>query len=138
LAGEVAGERQQRSSGGAPAGTRTAAREEAMLNNALPRELPCGLGKTPGRSPGAEDRRRGELGGGDPAAATGTRAPAIVRLGLINKRLGELLGCTRKSLSARGSGGVDWREVHTGGANGGTTVARCGCACARGTVGVGL
>jgi hypothetical protein len=90
LVRKVAGERRRRSSGGAPAGTQTAAREEAMLNNALRRELPCGLGKTPGRSPGAEDRRRG--GGGGPAAAAGTRAPAIVRLELINKRLGELLG----------------------------------------------
>jgi hypothetical protein len=138
LAGEVAGERRRRSSGGAPAGTRTAAREEAMLNNALPRELPCGLGKTLGRSPGAEDRRRGELGGGGPAAAAGSWAPVIVRLGLINKRLGELLGCTRKSSSARGSGGVDWREVHTGGANGGTAVTRGGCACARGMAGADL
>jgi hypothetical protein len=138
LAGEVAGERRRRSSGGAPAGTRTAAREEAMLNNALPRELPCGPGKTPSRSPGAEDRRRGELGGSGPAAAAETRAPAIVRLGLINKRLGELLRCTRKSLSARGSGSVDWREVHTGGANGGTAVAQGGCACVRGTAGASL
>jgi hypothetical protein len=81
-----------------------------MLNNALPRELPCGLGKTLGRPPGAEDRRRGELG-------------------LINKRLGELLECTRKGLGARGGESVDWREVRTGGANGGTTVARGGCAC---------
>jgi hypothetical protein len=62
-----------------------------MLNNVPPRELPCGLGKTLGRSTGAEDRRRGELDGGGPAAAAGARAPAIVRLGLINKRLGELL-----------------------------------------------
>jgi hypothetical protein len=133
LAGEVAGERRRRSSGGAPAGTQTAAQEEAMLNNAPPWELPCGLEKTPGRSPGAEDRQRGELGGGGSAAAAETRAPAIVRLGLINKRLGELLGCTRKSLSTRGSGSVYWREVHTGGANGGTAVAQGGCACARGT-----
>jgi hypothetical protein len=73
---------------------------------------------------GAEDRRRGELGGGGQAAAAGTQVPTIVRLGLINKWLGELFGCTRKSLSARGSGGVDWREVRTGGANGGTAVAR--------------
>jgi hypothetical protein len=64
LAGELAGERRRRSNDGAPAGTRTAAREEAMLNNALPRELPCSLEKTPGRSPSPEDRRRGELGGG--------------------------------------------------------------------------
>jgi hypothetical protein len=34
----------------------------------------------------------GELGGGVPATAAGTQAPAIVRLGLTNKRLGELLG----------------------------------------------
>jgi hypothetical protein len=138
LAGEVAGERRRQSSGGATAGTRTAVREKATLNDALPRELPCGLGKTLGRSPGAEDQRRGELGGGGPAVAAGTWAPAIVRLGLINKRLGELLGCTRKSLSARGSGAVDWREVHTGGANGGTAVAQGGCACARGTIGADI
>jgi hypothetical protein len=62
-----------------------------MLNNVLLRELPCGLGKMLGRSPGAEDRRRGELVGGGPAAAVGARTPAIVWLGLINKRLGELL-----------------------------------------------
>jgi hypothetical protein len=60
-------------------------REGAMLNNVLPRELPCGLGKALGRSPGTEDRRRGELDGGGPAAAAGAQAPAIVRLGLINK-----------------------------------------------------
>jgi hypothetical protein len=76
-----------------------------------------------GRSQGAEDRQRGELGGGGPAAAAGTRVPAIVRLVLINKWLRELLGFTRKCLSARGSGGVDWREMHTDGANGGTLVA---------------
>jgi hypothetical protein len=104
-------------------------REKAMLNNALPRELPCGLGKMLGRPPGAEDRRRGELGGGGPAATAGTRAPAIMRLILINKRLGELLGCTRKSVGARGGEGVDWREVRTGCANGGMSVARGGCAC---------
>jgi hypothetical protein len=109
-----------------------------MLNNTLPRELPCGLGRTLGRSPGAEDRRRGELGGGGPAAAAGTRAPAIVRLGLINKHLWELLGCTRKSLGAPGGEGVDWREVRTGGANGATAVARGGCAWARGAAGAGL
>jgi hypothetical protein len=138
LAGEVAGERRRQSSGGAAAGTRTTVREKAMLNNALPRELPCGLWKTLGRSPGAEDRWRGELGGGGPAAAAGTRGLAIVRLSLINKRLGELLGCTRKSLSARGGEGVDWREVRTGGANGGTTVAQGGRACVRGAIGAGL
>jgi hypothetical protein len=39
-------------------------REKEMLNNTLPRELPCGLGKMLGRPPGAEDWRRGEVGGG--------------------------------------------------------------------------
>jgi hypothetical protein len=64
-----------------------------MLNNVLHRGLPCGLEKTLGRSPDAEDRRSGELGGGGggPTAAAGARAPAIVWLGLINKRLRELL-----------------------------------------------
>jgi hypothetical protein len=90
-----------------------------VLNNALHRELPCGLGKRLGRSPGAEDRQRGELDGGGPAAAAGARTPAIVRLGLINKRLGELLGSTMNSLGACGGEGVDGREVRTGGDNGG-------------------
>jgi hypothetical protein len=84
-------ERRQRRRGGAAAGTRTAVRKGAPLNNVLHRELPCGLGKTLGRSPGTEDRRRGELDGGGPTAAAGARAPAIVGLGLINKRLRELL-----------------------------------------------
>jgi hypothetical protein len=66
-------------------------RKGALLNNVLHRELPCGLGKMLGSSPGAEDRREGELVGGGPATAAGARAPAIVRLDLINKRLGELL-----------------------------------------------
>jgi hypothetical protein len=47
-----------------------------------------------------------------------------VQLGLISKQLGELLGCTRKGSEACGGEGVDWREVRTGGANGGTAVAR--------------
>jgi hypothetical protein len=68
-----------------------AVREGAMLNNVLHREPPCGLGKALGRSLGAEDRRRGELVGGGPAAAAGARVPAIVRLSLINKQLEELL-----------------------------------------------
>jgi hypothetical protein len=96
----------------------------AGLKHVLHGKLPCGLGKTLGRSPGSEDRRRAELGGGGPAAAAGARAPVIVRLGLINKRLGELLGCTRKGSRACGGEGIDWREVRTGGANGGTAVAR--------------
>jgi hypothetical protein len=72
-------------------GAQTAVRKGAVLNNVLHQELPGGLEKMLGRSPGAEDRRRGELVGGGPAAAPRARTPAIVRLGLINKRLGELL-----------------------------------------------
>jgi hypothetical protein len=67
-------------------------REGAGLNHVLHRELPCDLGKALRRSQGLENRRRGELDGGGPAAAAGARAPAIVRLSLINKRLTELLG----------------------------------------------
>jgi hypothetical protein len=52
-----------------------------MLNNVLHRELPCGLGKMLSRSPGAEDRRRGELDGGGPAAAAEARAPVCRQLG---------------------------------------------------------
>jgi hypothetical protein len=96
----------------------------AGLNHVLHEKLPCALGKTLGRRLGSEDRRRGELGDGGPAAAAGTRTPTIVRLRLINKRLGELLGCTRKGSGACGGEGVDWREVRTGGTNGGTAVSR--------------
>jgi hypothetical protein len=66
-------------------------REGAGLNHVLHRELPCDLGKALGRSPGLENRRRGELDGGGPVAAAGTRVPTNVWLGLINKRLGEVL-----------------------------------------------
>jgi hypothetical protein len=91
-----------------------AMRKGVVLNNVLHRKLPRGLGKMLSRSLGSEDRRRGEFGNGGPAAAAGARAPAIVRLGLINKRLGELLLCTRKSPGARGSEGVNGRKVCTG------------------------
>jgi hypothetical protein len=75
-AGEVAGEWRRRRRRGAAAGTRTTVREGAGLNHVLHGELPCGLGKALGRSPGLENRRRGELDGGGPAAAAGARAPA--------------------------------------------------------------
>jgi hypothetical protein len=59
-------------------GNRTAVREKVMLSNALPRELPCGLGKMLGRSPGVEDRRRGELGGGGRGhSGSGDRAARV-------------------------------------------------------------
>jgi hypothetical protein len=80
-AGEVAGEWRRRRRRGAAAGTRTAVREGTWINHVLHEELPCGLGKALGRSPGLEDRRRGELGGGGPAAAAGARAPASRPLG---------------------------------------------------------
>jgi hypothetical protein len=80
-----------------------AARERTGLNHVLHGEPPCGLGKVLDGCLGSEDQRRGEFGGGGPAAAAGAWAPEIVWLGLINKWLGELLECTRKSLGARGS-----------------------------------
>jgi hypothetical protein len=58
-----------------------AVREGTMLNNVLPRELPCGLGEALGRSLGAEDQRRGELDVGGPAAAAGAQAPASRQIG---------------------------------------------------------
>jgi hypothetical protein len=62
----------------------------AVLNNVLHQKLPCGLRKMLGKSLDSEDRRRGELGNGGPAAAAEARAPEIVRLGLIDKRLGKV------------------------------------------------
>jgi hypothetical protein len=61
------------------------------LNHVLHEELSCDPEKALGRSPGLEKRRRGELDGGSPAAAAGTRVPAKVWLGSINKRLEEFL-----------------------------------------------
>jgi hypothetical protein len=66
-------------------------REKPGLNHVLHGELPCDPEKALGRSPVLEKRRRGELDGGGPAAAAGTRVPAKVWLGWINKRLEEVL-----------------------------------------------
>jgi hypothetical protein len=107
------GGQRRRSSGGAPAVTRTAVREGAGLNHVLHRELPCDPGKALGRSPGLEKRRRGELDGGGPAAAAGTRVPANVWLSLIDKRLGEILWCTERSLGAWVREDGDRKRVHT-------------------------
>jgi hypothetical protein len=96
LAGGVSGERRRRSSGGAPAGNWTTVRERPGLNHVLHGELPCDPEKALGRSPGLEKRQRGELDGGGLAAAAGTRVPAKVCVGLINKQLGEVLWCTGK------------------------------------------
>jgi hypothetical protein len=46
-------------------------------------------------------------------AAAGTRVPANAWLGLINKRLGEVLWCTRKSLGAWVREDGDRKRVHT-------------------------
>jgi hypothetical protein len=72
-AGEVAGEQWRRSRGDTVAEARTAVKIGAGLNNVLHGQLPCVLGKVLGRSLGAEDRRRGELGNGGPAAAAEAR-----------------------------------------------------------------
>jgi hypothetical protein len=66
-------------------------RERTGLNHVLHGKLPCGVRKMLGGCLGSEDRRRGEFGGGGPAAAARARAQAIERLGLINMRLGEVL-----------------------------------------------
>jgi hypothetical protein len=89
-------------------------------------------------SPDAEDRRRGELDGGGPAAAAGARAPTIVWLGLINKRIGELLLCTRESLGDWVGEDVDGKGVRTGRRQWRTAGLGGGCACARGATGVGF
>jgi hypothetical protein len=54
------------------------------LGNVLHTGLLGALGKVLDGSPGLENRRRGELGDGDPAAAAGARAPASRRLGQDN------------------------------------------------------
>jgi hypothetical protein len=119
----------------------------AGLNHMLHGKLPCSLGKMLGRRLGSGDQQRGELGGGGPAAAAEARAPAaaaearaleIMWLGLINKRLGEILWCTRKGSGACGGEGIDWRVVRTGRRQWRNDEARGWCACARGAAGGGF
>jgi hypothetical protein len=88
-------------------------REGAGVNHVLHGELPCDPGKALDRSPGLEKRRRGELDGGSPTAAAGTRVPANAWLGWINKRFGEVFWCTRKSLGAWVREDGDRNRVHT-------------------------
>jgi hypothetical protein len=73
---EVAGELRRRSRGGVAAAARTAVKIGAGLNIMLHGKLPCVLGKVLGGYLGSEDRRRGELGNGGPAAAAEARVPA--------------------------------------------------------------
>jgi hypothetical protein len=120
LTREVAGERRRRNSGGTATGTQTVVKAGAGLNHVLHGKLPCGLGEILGRRLGSKDRRRGELGSGGPTAAAETRAPAIVQLGLINKRLGELSWCTRKAQELAGVRASTGGWFAPGGANGGT------------------
>jgi hypothetical protein len=102
------------SNGSAPVGTQTVMGEGARLNHMPHGELPCDLGEALSGCLGSGNRRRGELDGGGPAAAAGTRVSAIVLLDLLNKRPGKVLWCTRKSLGARVSEEGDWKGVHTG------------------------
>jgi hypothetical protein len=126
------------SGGGAPAGNWTVVREGPGLNHVLHGELPCDPEKVLGRSPDLEKQRRSELDGGGPAAAAGTRVSVKVWLGLINKRLGEVLRGTEGSLGAWVSRDGDWSGVHTGGANGGRRRLGWKRVCARGATGAGL
>jgi hypothetical protein len=88
-------------------------REGAGLNHVLHGELPWDLGKALSSCLGSRNRQRCELDGGGLAAAARTRVPANVWLSLINKRLGEVLWCTRKSLGVWVRGDGDRKRVHT-------------------------
>jgi hypothetical protein len=121
----AAAEQRRRASGNSDSGE-----EGAGLNHVLHGELPCDLGKALSSCLGSGNRRRGELDDSGPAAAGGTRVPAIVLPGLLNKQLGEVLWCTRKSLGAWVSEDGDWEGVHTGRRQWRTAAARVE-ACAR-------
>jgi hypothetical protein len=68
-------------SGRSPASGGGGAEIGTGLNNVLHGQLPCGLGKVLGGSLGSEDRRRGKLGNGGPAAAAEAWAPASRQFG---------------------------------------------------------
>jgi hypothetical protein len=90
------------------------------------------LAEVLGGSLGSEDRRRGELGNGGPAAATGARAPASRQFGLANTRVCKLGVCGEMVWTCSGGqgngqgdelteaasmadGGVRWRGACTRG-----------------------
>jgi hypothetical protein len=83
-----------------------------------------------------EKRRRGELDGGGPAAAAGTRVPAKVWLGLINKQLGEVLWCTGKGEALRCVRKATGRWFPPSGGNGRQRRLGWKRACARGRPGL--
>jgi hypothetical protein len=62
----------------------------------------------------------------------------LQRLGLINKRLEELLWCTRKNSGACGGEGINGRKVCTGRRQWRTAGLGGGCACVRGAAGAGF
>jgi hypothetical protein len=72
-----------------------------VLDNVLHTGLMGVLWEVLGGSPGLENRRRGELGDGDPAAAAGARAPASRRVGLANTRTCKLTGCEGRARCAQ-------------------------------------
>jgi hypothetical protein len=78
---------------------------------------------------GLESRRRHELGKGCPAAAAGARTPASRRLGLSNKRSGELLGILGQEGATHVSGAsgrrVELAVGTPGGGNGGSVPRQC-------------
>jgi hypothetical protein len=96
LTGGVAGERRRRSCGGATAEARIPAEIGVELVNVLHGELHCGLGKMLERWKSVGSRWSREFFGGCSAVAAGSVTPARWRLGLVNKRKGELWGVLGK------------------------------------------
>jgi hypothetical protein len=92
LTGGVAGERRQRTGGGATAGTRTPVRTGAELVNVWHGQLHWDLGNVLRRLVGSGIARGAELVDGCPAAAAGTLALVSQQLGQANKRVQELQG----------------------------------------------
>jgi hypothetical protein len=91
-----------------------------MLNNALPWELPCGLGKTLGRSPGAEDRRRGALGEGCGNSGSGDRGARLdqhVARGALVTHKGGFMSLRGRGLRPEG-GAHRRRQWRNGGGSG--------------------
>jgi hypothetical protein len=106
----------------------------AGFNNVLHRKLPCGLWKVLGGSLGLEDRQRGELGNGGPAAAAGARAPASKQFGLVNTRVCKLGVCEERVWTCSGCQGNGRGDELTEAASMADGGARWQGACACGRV----